>query len=163
MSGPHGSVFARIAAGSALLVVLAFVLAACGTATEPAPSGAAVTEAAPGATAVPAPTESGSAIGSPASAQLAAAGYAEAIQPIFDQSCTKCHSGDAPKGGLSLKTYDDLMKGGKDGAVVIAGDAQGSMLVQLVSDGNMPKNAPPLPQAEIDTISAWIDAGATND
>ena len=85
------------------------------------------------------------------------------VQPIFDQSCVKCHGGsDGKKGGLSLKTYDDLMKGGEDGQVIVPGDAANSMLVQAIEAGKMPKRAPKLPQAQIDTIAAWVNAGAEN-
>ena len=63
------------------------------------------------------------------------------------------------KGGLSLKTYDDLMKGGKDGQVIAPGDAANSMLVQSIAEGKMPKRGTKLPQATIDTIAAWVAAG----
>ena len=85
------------------------------------------------------------------------------MQPIFEQSCVKCHGGsDGKKGGLSLKTYDDLMKGGEDGQVIAPGDAANSMLVQAIEAGKMPKRAAKLPQAQIDTIAAWVAAGAQN-
>ena len=58
--------------------------------------------------------------------------------------------------GLSLKTYDDLVKGGEDGQVIAPGDAANSMLVQAIAEGKMPKRGTKLPQATIETIgSAW--------
>jgi len=92
-----------------------------------------------------------------------AVSFAKEVQPIFEQSCVKCHGGsDGKKGGLSLKTYDDLMKGGEDGQVIAPGDAANSMLVQAIEAGKMPKRAPKLPQAQIDAIAAWVQAGAEN-
>jgi mono/diheme cytochrome c family protein len=85
------------------------------------------------------------------------------VQPIFDQNCVKCHGGsNGVKGGLTLKSYDDLTKGGKDGQVINPGDPANSMLVQAIVEGKMPKQAAKLPQAQIDTISAWVAAGAQN-
>ena len=85
------------------------------------------------------------------------------MQPIFEQSCVKCHGGsDGKKGGLSLKTYDDLMKGGEDGQVIAPGDAANSMLVQAIAAGKMPKRAAKLSQDKIDMIAAWVAAGAQN-
>ena len=86
------------------------------------------------------------------------------MQPILEQSCVKCHGGsDGVKGGLSLKSHADLMKGGKDGQVVVPGDAANSMMVQSIVEGKMPKRGTKLSQAQIDTISAWVTAGAKND
>ena len=76
----------------------------------------------------------------------------------------KCHGGsDGKKGGLSLKTFDDLMQGGEDGQVIAPGDAANSMLVQAIEAGKMPKRAAKLSQDKIDTIAAWVAAGALND
>ncbi len=83
--------------------------------------------------------------------------------PIFQNTCIKCHGGsDGTKGDLSLKTYDDMMKGGKDGQVVNPGDSKNSMLWQMVDNGKMPRRQPKLPQDQIDLIAKWIDEGAKN-
>jgi len=164
---------------SALLLTIALVsvLAACAPAAPAQPAQApaapaatkalAVTEApaptqAPAATEAPAATQAPAATEAPAAAP-AAVSYAKDVQPIFDQNCVKCHGGsDGKKGGLSLKTYDDLMQGGKDGQVIAPGDAANSMLVQAIAAGKMPKRAAKLPQTQIDTIAAWVAAGAQN-
>ena len=59
--------------------------------------------------------------------------YATDIKPIFDQSCVKCHSGDKPKAQLKLDSLENMLKGGKDGKVIIAGDSAKSPLVQSVA------------------------------
>ena len=106
----------------------------------------------------------------PASTQ-AGVTYAADIKPIFDNSCVKCHSGDKPKGHLKLDTLAGVLKGGKDGKVILAGNSAKSMLVQAVAhlsadkDTWMPPlhnraNIGPLTPDQIGLIRAWIDQGA---
>ena len=51
---------------------------------------------------------------------------------------------------------------------VIPGNASGSLLIHKLEDptppvgARMPRGAPPLAQATIDMVRAWIDAGAAN-
>jgi hypothetical protein len=59
--------------------------------------------------------------------------YDADIKPIFQASCFFCHSGAKPKGGLNLTTLDGVLKGGKDGLVITAGDSAHSPLVIAVS------------------------------
>ena len=132
-------------------------------ATEaPKATEAPVATEAPAATQVPAATEAPAATEVPAVAP-AAVSFVKDVQPIFEQNCVKCHGGsDGIKGGLSLKTYADLMKGGKDGEVIAPGDAANSMLVQAITAGKMPKRGTKLAQEKIDMIAAWVTAGAQN-
>jgi hypothetical protein len=51
------------------------------------------------------------------------------ILPLFKASCVGCHHGQKPKGRLSLDTLDGVLKGGRDGKVVIPGDSKDSLLV----------------------------------
>lgn len=79
------------------------------------------------------------------------------IQPIFDRRCTVCHGGTA---GLYLNSYDNVLRGGMNGPVVVPRDPSSSRLLQYVSNGNMPLGGPPLTQAQVQTLSNWIAAGA---
>jgi formate dehydrogenase gamma subunit len=81
--------------------------------------------------------------------------YATGIGTIFTDRCGSCHGA---LGGLSVKTYDDLMKGGTSGPVIIAGDADASLVVTKLADGKHPGNFEP---AELEKIIEWINAGAT--
>ncbi|RLT42850.1 MAG: hypothetical protein DWI57_05155, partial [Chloroflexi bacterium] len=74
--------------------------------------------------------------------------------------CSECHGADDPEEGLELVTYRTLMLGSIYGAVIKAGNAEGSYLVEMVSSGKMPKKGDPLTPAQIEIIRAWIDAGA---
>ncbi len=85
--------------------------------------------------------------------------YSSQIQPIFNQNCTSCHGGS---GGLALTSYEELMRGGNSGTVVVAGNATGSLLAQRL-DGSVPPIMPQggsLPDSTINLIKQWINEGA---
>ena len=92
--------------------------------------------------------------------------YGARLQPIFSAQCLTCHSAAKRKGGLQLTSYAALMRGGKHGAVVKAGDASGSELLRRVTlppsdDSFMPKGKPALPADQAKLIELWIAAGAS--
>ncbi len=85
------------------------------------------------------------------------------VVPILQKNCLACHSTATKMGGLTMESYDLLMKGGKDGAVVVPGKSLESRMVLMLEgkvQPRMPFGADPLPEAEIATLKAWIDAGA---
>jgi mono/diheme cytochrome c family protein len=92
------------------------------------------------------------------------------VLPILRQrNCTGCHQ-PAKKGGEYVMTdFAALMKGGESGeAAVVAGDPKKSYLLGQITPGKdgkaeMPKDAPPLSRAEIETITKWIASGAKDD
>ncbi len=93
--------------------------------------------------------------------------YAQRINPIFDSNCVACHGPAKSKGGLRLDSFVLLMKGGKDGPVIVGGDPDRSVLLQRVTlpAGHkqfMPaEGRPPLRAEEIAWIRAWIQQGAS--
>jgi uncharacterized membrane protein len=93
--------------------------------------------------------------------------YAARIQPIFATQCLSCHSREKRKGGLRLDSYAALMRGGKDGPVIKAGDTRGSDLFRRISlspdnDNFMPKGRKlPLSTDEIKLVELWIASGAS--
>jgi cytoskeletal protein RodZ len=89
-----------------------------------------------------------------------AVSFANDVLPVFSARCERCHSGALPDAGFSVSSHADVMAGSEDGPVVIPGDAAASRLVQVIVTGQMPRRAPKLPDAEIQTISDWVDAGA---
>jgi hypothetical protein len=82
--------------------------------------------------------------------------------PILANSCNECHGGKQIKEGLDMRTYDSLMAGSFNGAVIVAGNSADSFLVQQVVNGKMPKRGPKLTPGQIKIISDWINAGALN-
>ena len=86
--------------------------------------------------------------------------FASQVLPIFEDNCTRCHGSNRQSGDQRLDSYAALMAGGEDGAVVAPGQPDASLLVELVTSGEMPRNAAPLSADEIATIRQWIEAGA---
>lgn len=95
--------------------------------------------------------------------------YDADIKPLVEKSCLKCHSGEKPKGKYSVETREQLIKGGPDGAPVVAGNSAKSALVHyisdLVEDYEMPPTDkrdkyPALSKEQIGLFRAWIDQGA---
>ena len=86
--------------------------------------------------------------------------YNSQIQTIFNEKCTGCHGGS---GGLTLSSYDELMKGGNSGAVIKAGDASNSLLIQRIEGSvtpQMPQGGDALVDSVISLIKKWIKEGA---
>jgi mono/diheme cytochrome c family protein len=88
------------------------------------------------------------------------------VQPIFATRCTQCHSAAAgnPPEGLSLDTYETIIRGGEH-VVVVPGNADDSELVRRIegrSQPRMPLGQEPLPPDQIELIRQWISAGATD-
>ena len=83
------------------------------------------------------------------------------ISPILIQRCALagCHVADGPE-DVDLRTYATLQKGGEHGAIVIAGEAKESELVEEIVTGKMPRDGPPLEASEIQLIIDWINNGA---
>jgi len=77
------------------------------------------------------------------------------IGPLLAAKCTVCHGTNA-SAGLDFTTYATAMKGGEDGPVIIAGDSQGSKLVQVQSGAHFAK----LSEEELELVKQWINAGA---
>ncbi len=92
--------------------------------------------------------------------------YKTRVQPIFQENCYRCHGGMNRRGGLSLATRAGIMKGGKDGVVVVPGNPGASLLVKLIPHEGPtpdPKPMPPktkLSDADIATVERWVRAGA---
>ena len=87
------------------------------------------------------------------------------VVPIFKKSCNGCHHPGKLKGQLDLTTYDAAIKGGKHGALVKAGDPQGSVLMDEITgeEPSMPKEGDPLSKEELALIEKWIAQGAKDD
>ncbi len=93
--------------------------------------------------------------------------YYVKIRPIFASHCVTCHGPDKQRSRLRLDSYASLMRGGKHGAVIKAGDAKGSELLRRVTlppsdDDFMPKEGKrPLSADEVKLVELWIAGGAS--
>src|ERR1700722_20668156 len=95
---------------------------------------------------------------------LAAVNYDDDVKPIFNRYCLGCHSAGEMRAGLSLESYQGVLKGSSGGDVVKAGRATQSALYLAVShEGGgvppMPLGGAKIPDVAINTIKDWIAAG----
>lgn len=93
--------------------------------------------------------------------------YTAKVKPIFQANCARCHMGENHRGGLNIDTMEGMMKGGHDGAVVVPGHPEQSLLVKLIRHEGpkddpmpMPPKGDKLSDADIATVTAWIAGGA---
>jgi mono/diheme cytochrome c family protein len=91
---------------------------------------------------------------------LANVNYVDHVLPIFEERCAECHGSEDPEEQLELTRYRTALIGSINGPVIIPGDPENSYLVEQIVSGQMPKRGDPLPSTEIETIIAWIEAGA---
>lgn len=91
--------------------------------------------------------------------------FEKKIRPIFVSHCYNCHSADTkPAGGLRVDDLDGLLTGGDEGAGVVPGKPEDSLVLQRILLDNpkrkMPKEGDPLSEAEIADLTTWIKNGA---
>ena len=93
--------------------------------------------------------------------------YGARVEPIFSARCFTCHGPQKHRGNLRLDSYSSLMRGGKTGLVVRAGNVQASELFRRITlspdhDDFMPKEGKrPLSAVQVKLIELWIAAGAS--
>lgn len=92
--------------------------------------------------------------------------YTDYVLRIFQSNCYRCHSGLNHRGGLQLDTREHMLRGGKDGAVIVPGHPERSLLVKLIRHEGPAGDPMPMPpksklsDADIATVTRWIQAGA---
>jgi len=95
--------------------------------------------------------------------------YQDIIKPILTSKCYKCHGPDKQKGKLRLDIPDFILKGGKTGKTIIAGNTDESELIRRIllskesHDHMPPLEQPQLTKTELDLIHWWVGSGADFD
>jgi hypothetical protein len=85
------------------------------------------------------------------------------IRPIMERSCWDCHGDRIRRSGLDLRTRETALRGGSQGAAIVPGRADESLLYRMVAGLEqplMPREGATLTVAEIAAVRAWIDGGA---
>ena len=91
--------------------------------------------------------------------------FEKRVRPVLAENCYSCHSAQSKPlmGDLRLDTAEGLDRGGTSGALLVPGDTQSSLLIQVVSgnhpDLNMPPGGP-LAEQQIADLRQWVDLGA---
>ena len=93
--------------------------------------------------------------------------YTKDIQPLFLKRCVLCHGENKAEHNLRLDSYEAVMQGDKEGAVIVPGKSSESRLYLVVAGKREPKMPPdplpPLTPQELELLRRWIDEGAKND
>ena len=82
------------------------------------------------------------------------------ILPLFDRNCLVCHGSTVQRAGLDLRTTQSALRGSANGPVIRPGNAQQSLLYQLITH----QKEPAMPMGgklggdEIAAIAAWINS-----
>lgn len=90
----------------------------------------------------------------------AAPDFQRDVLPVFEEKCLHCHGGKRRGGKLDMRTLEALLKGGDTGAALKPGNAQKSLLIELIHYKEMPpkKEKNPVTPAELVLLRRWIDA-----
>lgn len=100
----------------------------------------------------------------PAIVAAAPVDYVRDVKPILTTQCVACHGANKPRAGLRLDTAAAVLKGGDGGPAVVPGKSDESLLIEAVTGADeqerMPLKRPPLTEAQVALLRAWIDQGA---
>lgn len=96
--------------------------------------------------------------------------FSDDVMPILEAKCLACHA-EGSEGfeasGFSVESYEQLMKGTREGPVIEPGYSYFSTLQIVVEhradpSNSMPRDSARLSSQEIQLIGEWIDQGARN-
>jgi hypothetical protein len=61
-----------------------------------------------------------------------------------------------------MNSYANILAGSDNGPVIIPGDSEGSILVEMLVQNKMPKRGPKLTPPQVQLIIDWVNQGALN-
>ena len=92
--------------------------------------------------------------------------YQDFIKPILNEKCNSCHNESKKKGELLMTSEEGILKGGKTGALFVAGNIEKSLMFERIHlEKTEKKHMPPkgkkqLTEDEIKLLEWWVAAGA---
>lgn len=86
--------------------------------------------------------------------------FKDQIAPIFHNRCVACHNIRNAQGRYNMANFDAMVSESESGHAISPGQADLSLLVQMIEDGSMPYDADPLTAEEITLVRRWVDLGA---
>ena len=95
--------------------------------------------------------------------------FKDLVQPILQSKCVACHNASKVKGELRLDQLTGIQKGGKSGALFVAGNPELSLLIQRIhlpledEDHMPPKDKLQLTDEELEILRLWVISGARFD
>jgi hypothetical protein len=86
------------------------------------------------------------------------------IRPVLAGTCFKCHGGEKTAHELKVNSREALLKGGKSGAALVAGEPEKSLLLKAIrrdddAASHMPPDKP-LPKEVVADFERWLKLGA---
>lgn len=98
------------------------------------------------------------------SIQAQAIEFERDIQPILTQHCISCHGADRAESGLSLHSYEAVLRGGDSGKPILGGTVQTNEILRRINSTDplerMPLEAQPLPPESIEKMHRWVEQGS---
>ncbi len=88
--------------------------------------------------------------------------FSRQVAPLLVGKCGGCHVQRA-RGEFSMATFATLSKGPPSGVVIMAGNAKGSRIIEVIESGDMPRGGGQLSEQELTLLKEWITAGAKFD
>ncbi len=84
------------------------------------------------------------------------------VRPVLVDHCYKCHADKKQRGGLRLDSRDALMTGGDQGAAIVPGKPDDSLLLKAVRHEDELKMPPSkkLTKEQIADLTQWVKMGA---
>ena len=84
---------------------------------------------------------------------------------LFKQRCVACHNSGRSAAGIDLSSHRSLMaaRNRSGAAAVVAGNAAGSLVVQVIESGIMPPSGADVDPKVVAILKCWIDQGAPAD
>ena len=90
--------------------------------------------------------------------------FKDDVAPWMVNVCLGCHSGNNPRGGYNITTFEQLLAGGDTGNTIVPGDPDGSYIVDLVLRQDpikMPAgNQTQIKRSQAMALEKWIKEGA---
>jgi hypothetical protein len=89
--------------------------------------------------------------------------FETSVRPLLVENCFSCHSAKKQKGGLRLDSQAALLKGGKNGPVLIPGKPEQSRIITAAAYTDDDLQMPPddqLSSAQVEVLTRWVRMGA---
>ena len=152
-----------------ILILVVGLLTACGSQPESTPASSPTegpVTVPEGPTDLPAPTDTSvppTEAPTQTPVQSTEVSFSAEVLPILESRCKNCHGGDRGTAeGLDMTSYANLMTGSDNGPVVVSGNADGSLIVEMLVQNKMPKRGPKLTPPQVQLIIDWVNQGALN-
>jgi hypothetical protein len=85
------------------------------------------------------------------------------VRPVLSENCFRCHGDKKHKGNLRLDSRAAILAGGDQGAAVVPGHPEKSLLIKAIGQGDPELKMPPsgkLSAKQITDLTHWVKMGA---